>query len=262
MPNWYKLSKIYVGNQKVRPNLIKIATQWPCPDYFHVPTKDDFLDLISAMTALWLSWYTNYKTYLKLPPAWNRQFNSSNVYWQNSFGEYRTSTLSNSTVRRAYHYSPVTEEDDICEWMTTLWNSIRPFKNEPEVPDSSWTKLVWSWNAWIYHNSTLWLISVSSNWTKRYTIADKNLWAINVYNSWDGLNWQNSWYYYQRWNNYAFSFTWSVSKTTIQVDASAYWPWNYYSWSTFIYRSGSPYWWDTSWNKNLRWWESGNVPVR
>lgn len=107
--------------------------------------------------------------------------------------------------------------------------------------------------AWIYHSPSLWLISLSSDWTNWITIADKNLWATQVYNDWDTLSEANCGKYYQWWNNYWFPFTWAVTTSSTQVNASTYWPWNYYSSSTFIYNS---YNWDTSNNKDIWWWET------
>lgn len=120
---------------------------------------------------------------------------------------------------------------------------------------------VWVWDTkvrptmtpWIYHDSVNGLISLSSDWSTRYTISDKNLWATTVWNSWDALSQSNCWKYYQRWNNYWFKFTWSVTTSSTEVNASTYWPWNYYSSSTFI-KSG--WTWDSSNNKNLWWWET------
>lgn len=104
---------------------------------------------------------------------------------------------------------------------------------------------------WIYHNPSLWLISLSSDWSNWITIADKNLGATTVYNDGDTLSEANCWKYYQRWNNYSFPFTWAVTTSSSQVDASNYWPWNYYSSSTFIIRSN---WddWSSVQNDNLR----------
>ena len=109
---------------------------------------------------------------------------------------------------------------------------------------------------WIYHNSDLWLISLSSDWANWTTIADKNLWATTVYNSWDTLSEANCGKYYQRWNNYWFPRTWSVTTSSTAVNAWSYWPWNYYSSSTRInngYR-------DSSHNGNL-WWDITNTKV-
>lgn len=112
--------------------------------------------------------------------------------------------------------------------------------------------------AWIYHNSELWVISMSSDWTNWLTIADKNLGATQVYNDGDTLSEANSGKYYQWWNNYWFPFTGSVTTSSSQVNAQNYWPWNYYSSSTFITKSSSPYDWDSSNNNNL-WWDTTNT---
>ncbi len=105
---------------------------------------------------------------------------------------------------------------------------------------------------WIYHSPSLWLISLSANWTSRVTMADKNLWATTVYNPWDTLSEANCGKFYQWGNNYWFPFSWSVTTSSTQVNANSYWPWNYYSSSTFITRSSSPYRWD-SWNNSNLW---------
>ena len=107
---------------------------------------------------------------------------------------------------------------------------------------------------WIYHNSDLWLISLSSNGSNWITIADKNLWATTVYNSWDTLSEANCGKYYQWGNNYGFPRTWSVTTSTAQVNAQNYWPWNYYSDSTFRSNWWTSRSWDSSWNQNLWWW--------
>lgn len=87
---------------------------------------------------------------------------------------------------------------------------------------------------WIYYNATLWLISLSSDWETWMTIADKNLWATTVYNNGDTLTQANCGTYFQWGNNYWFARTWEVTKASARVNASGYWPWNYYSSSTFI----------------------------
>lgn len=109
--------------------------------------------------------------------------------------------------------------------------------------------------AWIYHNPSLWLISLSSDWSTWITIADKNLWATQVYNDGDALSEANCGKYYQWWNNYGFPFTWPTSTSSTLVDTSWYGPWNYYSSSTFItVGSRTPYDWSSPQNDNL-WWD-------
>lgn len=110
--------------------------------------------------------------------------------------------------------------------------------------------------AGVYHNSTLWLISLSSDGANWVTIADKNLWATEVYNDWDELSQANCGNYFQRWNNYGFAFSGGVSNRHEQVDASAYWPWNYYSDYRFRREDTSR---DSSYNNNLWWGVTGTL---
>lgn len=103
--------------------------------------------------------------------------------------------------------------------------------------------------AGIYWSRTDWLISVVGS-NDIITIADKNLWATTVYNNGDTLTQANMWNMYQWGNNYWFPSTWSVSTSSTQVNASSYWPWNYYSNSNFITNGPRE---NGSYNYNLRW---------
>jgi len=123
-----------------------------------------------------------------------------------------------------------------------LWNGLI-VTHYPEA-NVSYTL---NWN----ENFTAGLITIT-DWTKTYTIMDRNLWATST-----GIDSSDSyWYYFQWWNNYWFPSdpNASIATSNTQVDASGYWPWNYYSSSTFI--TG---WVDRSSvrNDNLRWWVSG-----
>jgi len=106
---------------------------------------------------------------------------------------------------------------------------------------------------WIYHNSDLWLISLSSDWTNWTTIADKNLGATST----DITSTESYGNYYQRGNNYWFPNSWSVTSSSTTVNAGTYWPWNYYSSSTFIKNGNN---WDSSNNNNL-WGDTTNTLV-
>lgn len=99
--------------------------------------------------------------------------------------------------------------------------------------------------AWIYWNEELGLISLSSDGSTRYTIADKNLWATST----DTTSSDSYGYYYQWGNNYGFPNSWSVTTSYSSVNASSYWPNNPYSDSTFRLLEN----WETSYNTNLRW---------
>lgn len=231
--------------------------QWPCAEWFHIPTSAEFTTLNSIWETLWAwdsSWAVNFSTYLKIPMNW--WLNEAN--WTPANQWYRISLRSSVHWESGKGITFFTDTTTIylnLESLINRWCNIRPFKDIPVVPDSSWTVLYQgTWTAWIYHNSTLGLISLSSDWTTWITIADKNLWATSVYNYWDTLSEANCWYYYQRGNNYWFARSWATSTTATKVDASSYWPWNYYNSSTFIIWANDSQKWDTSDNANLRWW--------
>ena len=235
------------------------AMQWPAPDWYHIPSKDEWVTLCWILTTTFsmASNATTMANYLKMVMAGYRGYSSAGVGNQGSDGRYWSSSRDNSNDAY-YLYFNSTALRPLSAYYRAYGLSVRCFKNSPVVPDSSWTTLydgssVATW-AGVFHNATLWLISVSWDGTTWYTIMDKNLWATTVYNSWDTLSESNCGWHFQRWNNYMFPFTWSVTTSWDMVDASTYWPWNYYSSSTFITRSGSPYRWDSTDNWNLRWW--------
>ena len=240
------------------------ATQWPAPDGFHVPLQSEWQAIKDVWTALgWSSSaWTGFWIALKLPFAGVRSSSSAGVNSQGTYGYYWSSSRINADYAYGlFFYSSGLNPRDYSSRAGGF--SVRCFKNSPVVPTSSWTKLYWTSieAGWIFWSSADWLISLSSDWNTWITIADKNLWATTVWNSGDALSEANSGKYYQWGNNYGFPFTWSVTTSGTQVDASTYWPWNYYSSSTFITRSSSPYRWDTTDNWNLRWWVTGVKPM-
>lgn len=237
-------------------------TQWPCPDWYHIPSQIEFITLFGILTNVFglASNNTTAESYLKIPLAWyvTKSASKGNSW---TYGRYRSATAYNTDSA----YSLAVTTSSISSAYTDIraaGYSIRPFKDESVTPDNSWTTLYTSGSlpsgAWIYRKSSLWVISVSADWINWITIMDKNLWATSVYNSWQTLTANNCWNFYQRWNNYWFPRGFSgVTTSSTKVDATAYWPWNYYSSSTFIKLNVF------SWNNratsdvpNLRWWVS------
>ena len=228
--------------------------KWPAPSGFHVPTQSEWARVKTTRTALWgnNNW-ANFGAALKLPFGGYRHNASASINGRSTSGYYWSSIWSGDRANCLYLSS--TSIDANITYYRAFGYSIRWFKDSPVIPTSSWTKLYWTSieAGWIFWSSVDWLISLSSNWTDWTTIADKNLWATTVWNSWDTLTDTNCWWYFQRWNNYMFPFSWSVTTDINLVDASTNWPWNYYSSSTFITRSWK---WDSTGNNNLRWWVS------
>lgn len=244
------------------------ATQWPCQDWFHVPliTEWQWLNTIIQWLSLSETWGNKVRVNLHMPLAWQRVTNTWNTGDQYEFWYYWSSSADNnweSTYSYRYYFNFHSNYIvDNYSSAANMWYSIRPFKNSFVVPTSWWTVINWTlgW-AGIFWDQTDWIISITSDWSTWYTIADKNLWATVVYNDWDTISQSNCGYYYQRWNNYWFEWTGSITTSSAKVNAESYWPWNYYENSTFITASSTPYWWDSSHNQNLRWWLDWNVPI-
>lgn len=242
---------VYIGKPIVVSDM-----QWPAPDGFHVPLMTEWQWLKTIMAWLGLTTWNSWRINLHIPFAGRRDFDTAAIKNQGSIGFYWSSSTSGSD--EPYNAQLLDLDTSYAFTDTTSRRangfSIRCFKNSFEGPTSSWTVINGTlWSAWIFRNQTDWLISITSDWTTWYTIQDKNLWATTVYSDWATLSEANCGKYYQWGNNYWFAWTWSVTTSLTKVDASTYWPWNYYSSSTFI--SGSVDW-SSVYNDNLRWWVS------
>lgn len=249
------------------------AMRGPCPQGFHIPSKDEWveLDAIGRNAQIWGSdsqrWtdYKILKTALKLPFAWWRD-GSWNVSGGWSMCLYWSSTPQGTYNAYYFYCSNTTPVDPQDYYNRGYWMTLRPFYDTPIDPYisegellSGWQYLDWNTFVWglAARNPTLWLISVRCDWWRCITIADKNLWATTTY-EYDIYGWgteptrsqANCGNFFQRWNNYKFPYSWTVSTSSTKVDASAYWPWNYYSSSTFITWTWD---WSSVQNDNLRW---------
>lgn len=228
--------------------------QWPAPDWFHIPLQSEWAAVKNIWTALWWSgsdWEVFGAT-LKMPLSGQRNYSDGSIYLPGN-GSYWSSSYygaTNEYASKIYfnRFQILPYADD----RRAYWQPIRAFKNTPVTPDSSWTMLYWTSIAawWIFRSATEGLISLSSDWQTWVTMADKNLWATTVWNNWDTLSQDNSGNFYQWWNNYGFSYSWSITTSSTQVDATWYWPENYYESDTFIIWSDD---WSSVQNNNL-WW--------
>ena len=236
------------------------AMRWPSPEGFHIPTNTEWQAIYDAGVSLWIfdsTDGTKISTYLKMPMAGYRRYNNLAFSQRGSYGEYWASVYNNTNT--AYNFligSSIISPQGTAN--RSYGTSIRCLKDSSAVPTNSWTVLYqWTWSAWVFYNPTDWLISISSDWTTWYTLMDKNLWATTVYNYWDTMTEDNCWKVYQWGNNYAFSWDASydvsqITQSSTQVDVTGYWPWNYYSSSTWITtnpRQSAA----NDWN-NLWWW--------
>lgn len=255
---WYVISRIlwwWPG---------EFYNQWPCPDWYHVPTSTELSYIWSMLqTYTGSSSYSNLLSIYKMPLAWMWE-DWWWTYWMWSAANYYTcSTNWANAIRFFYNSSGVSPTATINREYAF---PIRAFKNEPVEPNWSWWTRLAVWDVtthweWIWWNSDLWLITIVeySSWTHYYTtIADKNVWATTVYSSWATLSQDNCWNYFQWWNNYWFPFSGSITTSSTKIDASDYWPTNPYESSTFI-----TWWWDwsTVQNDNLWWKDNAGTAI-
>lgn len=233
--------------------------KWPCAEWFHVPSAYTWDRIRNFGITLWAwsSWsYDNIKTYLKLPFWWYvSNLWSSWDSWNAYYWLANTNSTSSSKALKITSSSYSTST-----WYGRAYGMfIRPEKDEKVIPDASWTTVYdgssIASGAWIFHNSTLWLISISEDGSNWITIADKNVWATVVYNNWDTLDSTNCWSFFQWGNCYPFPYSLNMEKSSTRVDASGYWPTNLYYGRVFICWSGISDWSSVS-NWDLWWWYS------
>lgn len=234
------------------PDIRKL--RWPCPEWFHVPTVQDVIDLNNMFENIWLTWeIENVWTYLFMPEIWSLW----NTTW--SLDMVNNEWYHTCELKWPSHWTykwHVRRKINLSEWTrASNWRYIRPFKDVFVTPDSSRITLYTNWDDWIYHNQTLWIITLKY-WTTYITIADKNLWATTIYNYWDSQTQSNSWWFFQWWNNYMFPFSWATNTSWTLVDVSWYLP-STYSDNTFITTTWNNRWDNNNWD-DLRWWVSRN----
>jgi len=237
--------------------------KWPCDDWFCIGNMYSRQRINTWWTTMWArsaSDHSPMATYLKLPFAW--------LLWCNWALTMSSNAIYRTAWSRGDWYAEVVNIEQSSfnsnyTFAKTCATLIRPFAIEAVAPDNTWTTLFdgssTATGAWIFHNATLWLISISKDWTDWITIADKNVWATTVYNSWDTMSQSNRWKFFQRGNNYGFpSGSNNFEKTSTKVDTSWYWPLRPYYWRVFITWSTQD--WDRDWstveNGDLRWYLS------
>lgn len=252
MRNIWWWSMIYIENDM----------QGPCPSGFHIPAQSEAQLLGTYLSSILGRTPTGQDLidYFLMPASGMLPYTTGSLSYVWDYIKTRTvDYYSSGTYVNGYNFWATSTSGNIS---STAYNrrwsgyAIRPIKNDAVIPDrTSWEPLyegeetTWG-DVWpgIYHNSELWLISISWDWENWITIADKNLWATST----DTGSTDSYWYYYQWWNNYWFPGSWFTTSST-RVNASNYWPGNYYNNSVFITTSSNNDW-STIRNDNLWWW--------
>ena len=243
-----KIDATYEFWQWLSTGTTEYDTKWPCPSWFHIPTVTEVMILVDVLDSLNIT--TNKHRYYKMPKAWCLSPDDDTpptTYAKVGVGSYFKIATVNLDWNDWWYYLDhnFTDPYQSTPASRSLWITIRPFKNDPVLPDSTWTVLAWSLSwVWIFWNAELWLITCTADWTNYTTIADKNLWATETWTWWESETPEKCWLYYQYWNNHWFD--WTETSSTTLVDASGFWPGNYYDSSTFIVTT-----WDWDSNANF-----------
>lgn len=246
---------------KAEPYQDYSAMRWPCSEWFHIPTEQEWIDTYDILVWLWISLTMRWDqmTYLKLPATWVYCYWGS-LTWRNEVWQYRCSDTDNrhrGLINYWFYWRGASNgpKNYVC--------AIRPRKDIPVIPDNSWT-VIFDWSSQatgmsiydpgIYYNQDDKIISLSSDWENWITIADRNVWATQA---WTSKNTACVWKVFQRWNNYWFTYNWSSaptfpSTTSTKIDASSYWPSEYSSSTYYDWWSNQD--WAISSNDDLRWW--------
>ena len=246
-PSWGSMNLIAGDNIQIFNNVTIEDTKGPCPMWFHVPLSTERNALWAEMQALWLdsqwTWYAM-ENYLYMPAAWYLDASWSITDWWTYYGVW---CADEDAFNFGYTFDTSNRNAFKINWL-----NIRPFADSPVVPDSTWSVVYdgssVATGAWVFWHGIYWVISISSDGVNWITIADKNLWANYTYVPWDTITSDTRWNYYQWWNCYWFDVAPATSYDT--VDATWYWPGNYYYGDKFVLGSYNRQIWN---NSNL-WW--------
>ncbi len=116
----------------------KIAQQGPCPIWFHVATESEFTSLFNIINSLvWDSTMDTIKQYL-LIDFWIR------MDYYDATPYYATTSLwtwISSSIGKVVSLNSRTQTVTTPSTASGYGLPVRPFKNEPVVPDATWTVL-------------------------------------------------------------------------------------------------------------------------
>lgn len=117
------------------------AMQWPCPNWFHVPTSTELNSLLSIRNTVW---FYSFEQTLKMPMAW----------LLDQWAPWTTTTWYYTSCNAVTYYDAIYYVNDYAcvslqfaeasAWVSSgrnspdraRWLSLRPFANTPTIPDS------------------------------------------------------------------------------------------------------------------------------
>lgn len=225
------------------------AMRWPCDFWFHVPTRDEaqFILGIAQRSNSQLPW-----SWVKAPNNGFIKFQNPNIYaswtrWTCTASGNTGEDHHTNAYMLCYDNSGYTPDQPLAPTDKSYWCWVRAFKDNPVIPDDTWT-IIWQNQRWaFYWNETLGLITAHNTDNNQYvTLQDKNVGATNV---------GDNWLYFQWGNNQWFTSA-SAATSTTKVDASWYEP------STYAADPiNTSYDWSSEENDNLWGWVTWAVTI-
>lgn len=104
----------------------KLKSRWPCPEWFHVPTNQQWVSVINTLS-VWSNWNTLRDSILKLPMSGLRNNSTGSPNNRVSFGYYWSSTPFSTSAHYLYFNS--SNVSPSLSNYRALGFSVRCFKN-------------------------------------------------------------------------------------------------------------------------------------
>ena len=222
------------------------ARQWPCPDEYHVPTSDEFVNLVYD----WWEYGYNidrneYCTSFWTPtgflygPTWSSDFLmpfggarriNSNIAWQWQFGYLQTSSIfwGSSSIHSSYLYYSTLEDCVTTVW-TYDWGGINsvsygyPIRCMKNFTNSNLTihSNGWTWAMIIVHGNKITKLWTPHKWSETFWWWYWDEWYTSKAKTWDIVSAPAN-LYAKWWNNYTVTFD-SNRWTAVPSQTVAWW---------------------------------------
>lgn len=198
-----------------------VLEQWPCRFWFHVPTEEEWEEVVSIVDDLWLT--ESIHEALLLPKAWKKTWLNTDVdVWDEWY--YHTRIPNSNWTENVFH--PTSEWSEFLQMAIKNAISVRWFKNNPVVPTTSWERFP-SWTRtrlpheyqeveYIESSGTQYIATqiTPTNTTWLYMkLISKNVSSDEVY-CWAATDNQDNWNKFWIWNTSSKMYFWWNSWTT------------------------------------------------